>query len=215
VQLHLRSPRSGGGVRPACRQSYRGCGHECRYCYVPTVLKMKRLEFDAGAAPRPEFIKHLTKDARKYQTAGITEQVMLSFTSDPYHPGDTTLTRLTPESFNLPTIVSTANPCWCDSRICSIISFSPGRAPNGFAYSVRTEAAHHASWPSFRPHRARLRRPPGTSGNRRAGCTRTPSVSSTPSPPDLPIRNAGWSKTSKFRTNSVWAKMSLKNWHFL
>jgi hypothetical protein len=59
---------------------------------------MKRLEFDAGAAPRPEFIKHLTKDARKYQAAEIAEQVMLSFTSDPYHPGNTTLTCQTLES---------------------------------------------------------------------------------------------------------------------
>jgi DNA repair photolyase len=76
---------------------YRGCGHQCRYCYVPLVLKMKRPEFDAGAVPRPDFIQKLTRDAKKYQAAGIREQVMLSFTSDPYHPGDTTLTRQTIE----------------------------------------------------------------------------------------------------------------------
>jgi DNA repair photolyase len=76
---------------------YRGCGHKCAYCYVPLVLKMKRAEFDAGARPRKDFIRSLTKDARKYQAAGITDQVMLSFTTDPYHPGDTTLTRATIE----------------------------------------------------------------------------------------------------------------------
>lgn len=74
---------------------YRGCGHECRYCYVPKVLRMKRAEFDAGAIERPDFAKKLTKDAQKYQAAGITAQVMLSFTTDPYHPQDSSLTRQT------------------------------------------------------------------------------------------------------------------------
>ncbi len=67
---------------------FRGCGHGCVYCYVPQVLKMSRQEFDAGAIPRPDFITNLTKDARKYQQAGIREQVMLSFTTDPYNPSD-------------------------------------------------------------------------------------------------------------------------------
>lgn len=76
---------------------YRGCGHQCSYCYVPAVIKIGRPEFDAGAIPRPNFLQQLTKDARKYQALGITEQVMLSFTTDPYHPGDSTLTRQTLE----------------------------------------------------------------------------------------------------------------------
>jgi DNA repair photolyase len=72
---------------------YRGCGNRCIYCYVPVVLRMERREFDASAVPRPNFLHLLEKDARKYQALGITEQVMLSFTTDPYHPGDTSLTR--------------------------------------------------------------------------------------------------------------------------
>ncbi|HTF71283.1 MAG TPA: radical SAM protein [Edaphobacter sp.] len=92
------APRGQAGeYAPLATNPYRGCGHECRYCYVPLVLKMKRLEFDAGAVPRPGFLDKLVKDARKYQKAGITEQVMLSFTTDPYHPGETTLTRETLE----------------------------------------------------------------------------------------------------------------------
>jgi DNA repair photolyase len=52
--------------------------------------------FDLGAVRRKGFtIAGLRKEAAYYQNAGITEQVMLSFTSDPYHPGDTTLTRET------------------------------------------------------------------------------------------------------------------------
>jgi len=74
---------------------YRGCGHKCAYCYVPQVLKMPRSEFDAGAVLRPDFLKHLEKDAAKYQAAGIHENVLLSFTTDPYHPGDTSATRET------------------------------------------------------------------------------------------------------------------------
>ena len=72
---------------------YRGCGHGCAYCYVPNVLRMDRTDFDAGAVERTDFLSALVKDARKYQSLGITEQVMLSFTTDPYHPGDTSLTR--------------------------------------------------------------------------------------------------------------------------
>ena len=82
-----------GEYSPLAANPYRGCGHKCAYCYVPGVLRMTREEFDAGAVPRAGFLDALTKDARKYQALGITEQVMLSFTTDPYHPGDNRLTR--------------------------------------------------------------------------------------------------------------------------
>jgi DNA repair photolyase len=48
---------------------------------------------DAGAVDRKDYLTKLRKKARHYQVAGITEQALLSFTSDPYHPGDTSLTR--------------------------------------------------------------------------------------------------------------------------
>ena len=72
---------------------FRGCGHRCKYCYVPNVLRMPRPEFDSGTVPRKDFLKSLEKDARKYQSLGITEQVMLSFTTDPYPPNSDLLTR--------------------------------------------------------------------------------------------------------------------------
>lgn len=81
-----------GEYAPLATNPYRGCGHACAYCYVPTVLRMDRREFNSGAVPRTNFLTLLCKDARKYQALGITEQVMLSFTTDPYHPGDTSLT---------------------------------------------------------------------------------------------------------------------------
>lgn len=82
-----------GEYAPLAANPYRGCGHKCAYCYVPNVLRMPRAEFDAGATERPGYLDLLRKDAAKYHANGSREQVMLSFTTDPYHPGDTTLTR--------------------------------------------------------------------------------------------------------------------------
>ncbi len=76
---------------------YRGCGHACAYCYVPLVTKQDRKEFNAGAVERRRFEHGFLRDAAKYKAAGITAQVLLTFTSDPYHPGDTALTRWTLE----------------------------------------------------------------------------------------------------------------------
>jgi DNA repair photolyase len=84
-----------GEYSPLATNPYRGCGHKCAYCYVPGVLRMDRQTFDAGAVERPGFLASLEKEARKYQTLGVTAQVMLSFTTDPYHPGETKLTRQT------------------------------------------------------------------------------------------------------------------------
>ena len=88
------APRGQAGeYAPLATNPYRGCGNGCAYCYVPAVLHMTRPEFDAGAVPRGDFIEVLIADAKHYQAADITEQVMLSFTTDPYHPGETMLTR--------------------------------------------------------------------------------------------------------------------------
>lgn len=50
-------------------------------CYVPLITKQQRREFDAGAVVRKHYLDRLRANARKYQAAGITEQVMLSFTT--------------------------------------------------------------------------------------------------------------------------------------
>ena len=60
---------------------------------MPLFTKQPRRDFDAGAVVRRDILSGLRNDARKYQSAGITEQVLLSFTSDPYHRGDTSVTR--------------------------------------------------------------------------------------------------------------------------
>lgn len=73
---------------------YRGCGHKCAYCYVPKVLRMSdRHEFDTSAIERPNYRNMLMRDAIKYDKANIQAQVLLSFTTDPYHPFDTSATQ--------------------------------------------------------------------------------------------------------------------------
>lgn len=84
-----------GEYAPLATNPYRGCGHKCSYCYVPAVIHMPRAEFDAGADDRDNYDTRLLVEAKKYKAAGVTAQVMLSFTTDPYHPGITTLTRYT------------------------------------------------------------------------------------------------------------------------
>jgi DNA repair photolyase len=91
---YIYAPRGQAGeYAPLASNPYRGCGHSCKYCYVPDVLRMTRKEFDAGAVPRPDFLTKLTADARKYQALGITEQVFFSFTTDVYNPNERSLTR--------------------------------------------------------------------------------------------------------------------------
>lgn len=72
---------------------YRGCGHGCVYCYCPALLKMSYAEFNSTAVPRKNFIELLEKDAEELSEAGITDQILFCFTTDPYHPCDTSLTR--------------------------------------------------------------------------------------------------------------------------
>lgn len=86
-----------GEYAPLATNPYRGCGNGCAYCYVPKVLRMDRPDFDATATPRPNFLDQLERDAEKYRRAGITEQVMLSFTTDAYNPFNRSLTRPTLE----------------------------------------------------------------------------------------------------------------------
>ena len=91
---YIYAPRGQAGeYAPLATNPYRGCGHQCAYCYVPRAIKIDRKEFDAGATIRPSYETGLLKDARKYQAAGVTEQVMLSFTTDPYPPQHHDLTR--------------------------------------------------------------------------------------------------------------------------
>lgn len=91
-----------GEYAPLATNPYRGCGHECLYCYVPLATRINRGTFNAGAVPREGYIERLAEDARRYRAAGIAdghpaEQVFITFSSDPFHLGDTSHTRRTME----------------------------------------------------------------------------------------------------------------------
>jgi DNA repair photolyase len=65
---------------------YRGCGHFCTYCSVPITTHQDRAEFNAGAILRANYLANLAKDGALYQRAGIVEQILIAFITDPYHP---------------------------------------------------------------------------------------------------------------------------------
>lgn len=86
-------PRGNAGEYAALATNpYVGCGHECLYCYVPLAMHLNRDEFNEGAELRPGYLERLAVDARQHNLAGISggpaEQIFITFSSDPYHPGD-------------------------------------------------------------------------------------------------------------------------------
>jgi len=117
---YIYAPRGQAGeYAPLASNAYRGCGHCCAYCYVPLAIKMSRKDFDAGAAPRRNFLAELRKDAAKYRALGITEQVMLSFTTDVYNPFDTSITRpaieiLIEHGLAFCVLTKAGTRAWCD-----------------------------------------------------------------------------------------------------
>jgi DNA repair photolyase len=82
-----------GEYAPLATNPYSGCGHQCLYCYVPNAMHMQRPVFDAGAIPRKDFGPRLVADIARYRAAGVcdghpADQVFITFSSDPWHPGD-------------------------------------------------------------------------------------------------------------------------------
>jgi DNA repair photolyase len=72
---------------------YVGCSHQCLYCYVPRAMHLDRKVFDAAAVPRQNFAARLLADCARYRKAGIcdghrADQIFMTFSSDPFHPGD-------------------------------------------------------------------------------------------------------------------------------
>lgn len=66
---------------------YSGCGHGCKYCYVPSALRKERQEFHFITKPRKDVLKQLEKDCIKLQGQD-TPPILFSFTTDPYQPID-------------------------------------------------------------------------------------------------------------------------------
>lgn len=69
---------------------YSGCDHGCIYCYGPSATRKQRDAFAKSSLRSNDFLRRLEKEAAKYQAAGISKQVLLSFTCDPYQHLDVT-----------------------------------------------------------------------------------------------------------------------------
>jgi DNA repair photolyase len=61
---------------------YRGCQHACAYCYVPNVLRIKRIEWGSFVDIRTNIPTILSKELKRKKT-GV---VGISTVTDPYQP---------------------------------------------------------------------------------------------------------------------------------
>ncbi len=69
---------------PLALNYFKGCNHGCIYCYVPNMLGRFNKEYDHNNVLIPEKINlnKLKKSAEK--SRGCDQQILLSFTGDPY-----------------------------------------------------------------------------------------------------------------------------------
>ena len=83
---------------PLALNLYKGCTHGCLYCYVPRMFKKWQPGYDHSiCTPQVDF-KELERSASKLQGCG--QQILLSFTGDPYCGIDNTPTRQALEILN-------------------------------------------------------------------------------------------------------------------
>jgi len=69
---------------PLALNYYKGCSHNCKYCYVPNMLGRFNSKYvhEDVLIPTEKGFKELELSAKKMQ--GCNEQILLSFTGDPY-----------------------------------------------------------------------------------------------------------------------------------
>jgi len=80
---------------------YKGCPHQCLYCYAPSCLQRTREDFSISFGPRAKIIDLVQKDLIEMKDAKDKRVVLLCFTCDPY-PGnydDNVYTQLALELF--------------------------------------------------------------------------------------------------------------------
>lgn len=65
---------------------YRGCSHGCQYCFAPSTTHKVRTMFHSKQfiQPRKDILEKFRADAKKYH--GCKDNVLMSFTTDPYQP---------------------------------------------------------------------------------------------------------------------------------
>ncbi len=67
---------------------YRGCSHGCLYCYAPSATFKKRDLFHSQdfVCPRKDVLNTLKKEVMSFIDCLNPDNVLLSFTTDPYQP---------------------------------------------------------------------------------------------------------------------------------
>jgi DNA repair photolyase len=90
-----RPKNNAGEYAPLATNPWVGCGHGCKYCYVPKAMHINPTTFHAGAVPRPDFLDRLARDIPRHKHLIGTEadQIFVTFSSDPFHPGNMDHTR--------------------------------------------------------------------------------------------------------------------------
>ncbi len=80
---------------PLAITCYMGCGHCCKYCYVPEQIKKSSDEYFSGPGPREDIINKVKKDAGKLSLARSDlfheqpdNEILISFIGDPYQPAE-------------------------------------------------------------------------------------------------------------------------------
>lgn len=89
-----------GEYAPLAANLYKGCSHNCVYCYAPSATFKKREVFhsDDFIRPRPNVLTQFKKDCVKF--AGDKREVLFSFTSDCYQPVESKL-KLTQQALQI------------------------------------------------------------------------------------------------------------------
>lgn len=99
---------------PLALNYYKGCSHNCLYCYVPAMFNQYDSNYDHTIVKLrksiSEILKSVESSAKKHRNTN--KQVLLNFTSDPYNPleKDICLTRHVLEillKYNIPVSILT------------------------------------------------------------------------------------------------------------
>ena len=81
---------------PLALNFFKGCTHNCEYCYVPRMMGRFNANYDHSQCSVNLNVAELEKSARKFQ--GCNKQILLSFTGDPYCGIDNDATKIVLET---------------------------------------------------------------------------------------------------------------------
>lgn len=85
---------------PLALNDFQGCDHNCDYCYVPRMVGRWNKNYQHGNVINPSLMdfQKIEKSAKKWH--GCNEQILLSFTGDPYCNSENGETRIILEILN-------------------------------------------------------------------------------------------------------------------